>query len=347
MQESRKLKKCIRILGVTAAVYGTFRYLLPLVAPFIFAWITAIVLKPSACVVAGKLKVCWKGRTFGIPVGAVGLLELAVLMGGIGSVLYFGGRRLYEEASMLAGKLPQWIDELDQYLTGFCRQMEGMLCLRPDTVVCIVRDMIRGLGNAFKQGVMPYLMGNSVNIARYCIHCCISFILYGIGVMLFLQEMDVWKERMKESFYEPEFARIKKLLGIVANAYLRTQGIIMLLTTVVCIFGFFLLKNPYYILAGVGIGLLDALPVFGTGTILIPWTIFCFLKSQWGRGMAVFGIYLVCYFLREILEARLMGDKVGLTALETLVSIYVGLQLFGIFGFLLGPVGLLLVKEFS
>ena len=328
-------------------VYGIFRYLLPLVAPFIFAWMTAVVLKPSAHAAAGKLKISWKGRSFGISAGVVGLLELTVFIGIIGSLLYFGGRRLCEEASMLAAKLPLWIDQIDHYLTGICRQMEGMLCLRRDTMVCMVRDMIRSLGGTLKQGVMPYLMGNSVAIAQCCIHCCIIFVIYAISVMLFLQEMDIWKEKIQESIYQPEFARIKNLLSTVANAYLRTQGIIMLLTAAVCTFGFFLLGNPYYILAGVGIGLLDALPVFGTGTILIPWTIFCFLQRQWGRGIAVFGIYLVCYFLREILEVRLMGNIVGLTPLETLASIYVGLQLFGIFGFLLGPIGLLIAKEFG
>ena len=51
--------------------------------------------------------------------------------------------------------------------------------------------------------------------------------------------------------------------------------------------------------------------------------------------------------MREILEARLMGSRVGLTPLETLASMYVGLRVFGVFGFLLGPLGLLLVKEFA
>ena len=73
----------------------------------------------------------------------------------------------------------------------------------------------------------------------------------------------------------------------------------------------------------------------------------CFLGGQWGRGLLVFGLYLVCYFLRELLEAKLMGKQVGLTPLETLASVYVGLQMFGLLGFLLGPVGLLLVKEFG
>ena len=56
-------------------------------------------------------------------------------------------------------------------------------------------------------------------------------------------------------------------------------------------------------------------------------------------------IYLICYLLREILEAKMMGNRVGLTSLETLISMYVGLQLFGIAGFLLGPIGLLLIEE--
>jgi len=347
MQVNRKLEKCIRVAGVAGAVYGGFRFLLPLAAPFVFAWLTALVLKPLACAAAGMFCVRWKGRSFGISVGAAGLLELAVIMGVAGTLLYVGGRRLYQQAAMLADRLPWCIEQADKYLTGACRQMEGALSLKPDTMVCVARDMIRGLGNTVKQGVMPYVMGNSVNIAKCCVRCCIIAVLYVIGVMLFLQEMDGWKEKAEQSLYHSEFARIKRLLCVVANAYVRTQGIIMLLTAAVCGAGFFLLGNSYYILAGIGIGILDALPVFGTGTVLIPWTILCLVRGQWGKGAAVFGIYLTCYFIREILEARLMGNKVGLTPLETLMSIYAGLQLFGIFGFLLGPVGLLIVKEFA
>lgn len=41
----------------------------------------------------------------------------------------------------------------------------------------------------------------------------------------------------------------------------------------------------------------------------------------------------------------MMGGQVGLTPLETLASVYVGLQLFGFFGFILGPLGLLLIED--
>ena len=106
------------------------------------------------------------------------------------------------------------------------------------------------------------------------------------------------------------------------------------------------MKNPYYILAGIGIGLLDALPIFGTGTVFIPWVIIALFQGQVGTALTLMAIYLICYFLREIMEARMMGNKVGLSALETLVSMYVGLKLFGVLGFILGPVGLLLIEDF-
>jgi predicted PurR-regulated permease PerM len=63
--------------------------------------------------------------------------------------------------------------------------------------------------------------------------------------------------------------------------------------------------------------------------------------------LLLFLLYLVCYFLRQLLEAKLMGNEVGLSPLETLAAVYVGLELFGFLGFLLGPLGLLLIEDLT
>jgi len=347
MQTGRKGRKMIRILGVTAAVYGVFRYLLPLVAPFLLAWITAMALKPSACFLAGKLKVTWRGRTFGIGPGVIGVAELLVLIAGAGLFLYWGSRKLYQEAAMLVSRFPQWVRQFDTRLTRACHKMEQFFSLKDDVMVHLIQDMIRNLGNTIKQSVMPYLMGNSVQAAKCCVGLGILAVLYTIAVMLFIQELDTWKEKAHDSLFRDEFMRIGNLLKIVGKAYLRTQGLIMTLTMAICTAGFFLLGSPYYILAGIGIGLLDALPVFGTGTVLIPWAVIECVKREWGRGVGILALYVICYFVREVLEAKLMGDKVGLSPLETLISIYGGLKLFGVLGVVLGPVGVLVVKEFA
>ena len=69
------------------------------------------------------------------------------------------------------------------------------------------------------------------------------------------------------------------------------------------------------------------------------------MKRKWVRGLVLLGLYFACYLIREFLEAKMMGDQVGLSPLETLISIYVGLQLFGVLGLFLGPVGLLLIED--
>lgn len=345
VQPSEKLKKIILIMGVTGAVYVCFKYLLPLVIPFLFAYGIALLLRPSAEWVAGKCRVKVHGRQYGIPVGVAGGVELLLILGLLGVGIYFGGRKLYGELGMLMDQIPVWIEGLDMWLTEICHKMEVYFCLKRNCLVFLVRDMLLGLVSSVKSTAMPYLMINSMTIFGWFVQVTVVWVILMIGVMLTLQEMDSWKARGRRSIFESELVMIKRRLAVVGHAFIKTQGTIMLLTMIVCTVGFWLLGNPYYILGGICLGLLDALPIFGTGTVLIPWAIISLIRGDFGYGIALVVIYVICYFLREIMEAKMMGDKVGLSPLETLISMYVGLQLFGLLGFILGPVGLLLIKD--
>ncbi len=389
---SEKGKRFLKILGVTGAVYGVFRYLLPLVAPFLFAWGAAAALRPSARWISERLRIRLDGRgillggrwrrldgrgirsggepfrrrkdsmesdsgsenpeaqevrTIGLGPGVVGAAELLAILGILCVFLYQGGRKLYQEAVLLTEQFPVWLDKLDAAVTGACHQVEEMFALRRDVMVYLARDMIAGLGGRIKEGIMPYIMGNSVFAAQCCLGFAVIMILFVIGTMLIIQEWDSIREKMEKSVFSREFKRAWQVLRLTCRAYLWTQGVIILLTMAVCTVGLFLLGNPYAILAGIGLGILDALPVLGTGTALIPWALFQFLRRRWAKGLLILGLYLACYLLREILEAKMLGDRVGLSPLETIVSIYAGLQLFGILGVVLGPVGTLLIREFS
>lgn len=341
----KKLKKILLIVGITGAVYGSFRYLLPLVIPFLFSYGFALLLRPSAKWAAARCRVKVRGNYYGIPVGAIGAAELLAILAVLAVGLYFGGRKLCMEAYLLIDRIPVWINGLDRWLTGVCHQMEYAFYLKENFLVLMMRHMLRGLLETLRDATMPYLMANSMWLFQLGIQVTVVTVVLLVAVALTLQEMDRWRTRCRESIFHREFGMIFRRLSIVGNAFLKTQGSIMLLTTIICTVGFCLMGNPYYILAGIGIGLLDALPIFGTGTVLIPWAIILFMGQQWGRGFFLLGLYVVCYFLREIMEAKLMSDQVGLSPLETLIAMYVGLQLFGIAGFLLGPIGLLLIED--
>ena len=345
VKPSRKLKKTLLILGVTGAVYLSFRYLLPLVIPFLIAYVFALSLRPTALWVERKCRFTVKKKVVSIPLAIIGVVEIILLMIVFGVLLYLGGRKLWMEVRLLLENLPQILAGLDGWLMENCSWAERLFKLPDGYMVETVREILAEGETAIKSRAMSFLMINTMTIVKCMVKITVLTVILFIATMLTLQEMDDIRVRRDNSMFCHEYAVLANRLMTVGSAWLKTQGTIILFTMAVCSIGLFLLGNPYFILFGIGIGILDALPIFGTGTVLIPWALFSFINKNWVYGVGLFVIYIICYFLREIMEAKIMGGKVGLTPLETLVSMYVGLQLFGLLGFILGPIGLLIIED--
>lgn len=343
VRPEKKLKKILLIIGITGAVYGGFKYLLPLVVPFLLAYGTALFLRPSVRFLEHRLRIGKKKRK--LPTALVGGTELILLFGILFGILYLGGVLLFQQLGLFMSRFPQWLEQADIWLTKSCASLAQAMGLRTEYLTEIAKDMIQELGRLFKNSTMPMLMNHSMPALKLVIEAIIFLIIYFAAVIFSLQEMEDIRERRSRSTFHREFSLIGKRLSSVVSAWLKTQLIIMTMTSILCILGLAIIKNPYSVLFGIGIGLLDALPIFGTGTVLIPWGILLLIQKQWWPAIVILALYVICYFLRQIFEAKLMGDQVGLTPLESLASMYAGLQLFGIAGFLLGPLGLLLIED--
>ncbi len=122
------------------------------------------------------------------------------------------------------------------------------------------------------------------------------------------------------------------LLGWL-KAQLKLSGVTFLLMVV----GFLLLRVPYAPIWAAMTAVVDAFPVLGTGTVLVPWSVVCFLQGDAVRSFALLGLYGGAALLRSVLEPRLVGKQLGLDPLVTLVALYVGYRLFGLVGMLLSP----------
>ena len=90
----KKLKKLLIITGTTGAVYAGFRYLLPLVAPFLAGYVFALLLRPSARFLAYRMRIRVKGKTYHMPIGVIGGAEFLILISVLGAGLYMGAVKL-------------------------------------------------------------------------------------------------------------------------------------------------------------------------------------------------------------------------------------------------------------
>ena len=120
----------------------------------------------------------------------------------------------------------------------------------------------------------------------------------------------------------------------------------MLLVFALLTLGLWILGVEFPLLFGGLIALLDALPVLGTGTVLIPWALLSFLQNDSGLGFGLLVLYGVSSVARSVLEPHLVGRQLGLPPLGTLMAFYAGYRLFGIPGMILLPLTVLFVKPF-
>ena len=127
--------------------------------------------------------------------------------------------------------------------------------------------------------------------------------------------------------------------------WLRAQATLSLITFSELLAGFLLIRQRYSLLLAFLITLLDALPVFGTGTALVPWALVTLLFGFPPRAIVLLALYLCTLITRNTLEPRLLSAQAGLPPVASLFAMYLGYCTFGIAGMVLFPFFLLLLSQ--
>ncbi len=129
--------------------------------------------------------------------------------------------------------------------------------------------------------------------------------------------------------------------------WLRAELMLILATFVVLLTGFMWIGVDYALLAAVFTALVDALPVLGTGTVLVPWALGCFIVGNTGRALSLLVLYAAAMLGHTLLEPRLLAGQADLPPISALLAMYAGFHFLGVGGMILAPVLLLLLKQFQ
>ena len=136
--------------------------------------------------------------------------------------------------------------------------------------------------------------------------------------------------------------RVRATIGGWLLAQVKLSGITMLILAA----GFLFLRISYGLLWAVLVALLDAFPILGTGTVLLPWSLICLLQGDTAQGIGLLGLYAIVAITRSVLEPKLVGKQLGLDPLVTLFALYAGYKLWGLAGMLLAPMAASLAAQF-
>lgn len=189
------------------------------------------------------------------------------------------------------------------------------------------------------------LSGKFVDTMPSVFSCIFGIFLYFISVLLFAKDWARFHAILRKlPFSEPVFNAGKRITQSI-KGWVKAQFKIMIVISIECGIGYYFLHIPGFPLWALLTGLVDALPVFGTGTIFFPWIFIVLLQGRYPLALWLGLLYVLTWLTRELLEPKLLGDGLGLLPICFLMSVIVGLKLFGTLGLFTGPFGILFIRE--
>ena len=126
---------------------------------------------------------------------------------------------------------------------------------------------------------------------------------------------------------------------------LRGYLIIMCITFCELAVGLAVIRVKYAVAIALVIAVFDILPVLGTGGIMIPWVIIECIAGNWIRALSLFIVYAIITVIRNVIEPKIIGRQVGIPAIVTLLSMYLGLQIFGVLGMFAFPILIIIIMK--
>ncbi|KLU63298.1 AI-2 transport protein TqsA [Peptococcaceae bacterium CEB3] len=310
-------------------VFGaTAQKLLVAFLPFLLALVLAFLLEPVVLAIM---------RTLRIRRPYASLLTLVAALAVIALFVFLLVARLYTELSELANSVPSYSYVLD-IVTRQIDSIERFVKVNPqvqNALYSSTASLVRTMQDWAKSGSLA-LLGFLAALPGVFIIMVVSVVATLLTSASFPRVKRFLAGLFPKRWHQSAQA-VSQNLGSALIGFLRAEIMLVSVTAVTTMVGLAIIGNRYAVLLGVLAGILDLVPVVGTGMLFIPWIVALLLWGSLSTGLKVLVMWVITVVLRQFLEPKIMSKNLGLDPLPTLVSMYVGLQLFGGIGLILGP----------
>lgn len=328
------------IIGLVGFLIGTYLlivYGLPLVLPFFIALVVAELLDPLVHFLT------WKGR---VPRGiAVGLV-LFLFVGLITTAMTAAVARLVQEIEAAIIYFPLLYAGALDLIASFSEGFGTFSATLPESIQQMLMDNLYVLMESVKER-LPGVLG-TLGVVSSVPMFITNLIVALIATFFISRDRRIINDFLLSLFpsiWRPKLRRVKVDVWSSTMGFAKAQAMLIMMTMVQLMFGLWLIGADYWAMMGVLVGIADILPLLGPATIFIPWILYNLIFGSKIFALKLLVLYGVVASVRQVLEAKLVGEKIGLHPLAVLVSLYLGFQFFGALGFVVGPILAILLKS--
>ena len=317
--------------------------------PFVIGWIIALIASPPVRFLEKHLKI---KRKVGSAVTIIAVIAIVIIGG------YLLGAKLIEEIVDFIGDLPLMWEGLQRDFAESAQRLQVASRLLPKSLGDTIKNISENIGEYVGDFVgklvdkmssptleaLSRFAGNIPSIFIGVIMCLLS-------AYMFVADKEYVPNLLRKVLplsITERWSLIKRGLYRAVGGYFKAQFKIEVWMYLLLATGFWILRVRYAFLIAIGVALLDLLPFFGTGTILLPWAAIKFLSGDYMMVIGLLIIWGVGQLARQVIQPKIVGDSVGLAPIPTLILLFVGYKAAGVIGMIIAvPIGIIILNMYE
>lgn len=313
--------------------------------PFVIGWIISLIASPVVRFFEEKLKVRRKGAS---------VIVIVAVLAAVISLVYAVCSKLIQEGIGFINELPMLWESVKAEFVQVGANLQGVYDRLPadmqNTLSNIGIEMSSYFSDMMEDVSTPTFEAVG-NVARQIPDIFLGTIMCILSAYFFVADKSYMSDAMQK--YVPDSVRyrfdlIRRSLRKAVGGYFKAQLKIEFWVYILLVIGLLMLQVRYALLVALGIAFMDLLPVFGTGTIMIPWAIVEILGRNYTMAVGLLIVWCVGQLVRQMIQPKIVGDSMGLNAIPTLFLLFIGYKVAGVLGMILAvPIGIIIVNLYE
>ena len=338
------LKICMNLLFALFVVFAIL-YLVPKLliyfAPFVIGWILSFIANPLVKFLEKKVKIT---RKYGSAIMIIAVIALIVL------AIYGICSGLVHQAQEIVTDLPSIYESAGADLGNAATSLEKFVEALPGDFTLDLSGIRENLSEYFST-IMQNVGEPTVSAIKSIPNALVGIIMTFMSAYFFIADKQKISDAVRKNVPQSVQMRASEIYQQLmrgVGGYFKAQLKIMVVVYVLLVIGFLLLDVQLPWLVAFLTAFLDMLPVFGTGTILVPWAVIQVFSGKYEMALGLVILYAVTQIVRQVIQPKILGDTIGMNTFAALFFMYVGWKMYGVIGMIVAvPLGMILINLYK
>ena len=328
----------ISILGIWISIKLIYFYL-----PFIIAFFIYLLIEPLIKKIMNRFKLTRKVSSI-----IVFIITFGIIIG----IFVWGIITVVSESSNILSNFNYYYEKANIIVQNLLSKFNDGKINLPENVLNIMRDNAFALLEMFSEYLQEFftkLIYGITKLPTIAIYIGVSVLALYFFCTDKIYMLDELEHHLPEAWMKKITRHIREIMKILGG-YLKAQFTLIFISFFICLVGLYIyhfmgLNVGFPLIMAIAIGFVDALPILGTGTIMIPWGVFAGLNGDLKLGILIIVLWIIISLVRQFLEPKIISGNIGIHPIFTIIAMYTGFKFLGVIGMFVGPIILIVLKN--